>query len=106
MMSPRTSWRSLRSREAAKRVVKRGAKLALRTFGPVIKVVLKIAGKVINVVVKNLYPLSECIGTGLESVFGWDGMSKFPKLLKLAVDPVSIAATHKVRYPSTELTCS
>ena len=82
--------------EMVKNVVMTGVKLFVRVFGPVIKVVLVIAGKIIKWVVKGLFSLLEAVGSGLELIFGYDGLSKFLKSLRLAFDPKEIAKTQKV----------
>ncbi|KAI5808271.1 hypothetical protein DFH27DRAFT_650780 [Peziza echinospora] len=81
--------------EMVKKVVKAGVKIFIRVFGPVIKLVLVIAGKIIKWVVTGLYSLLEVIGSGLELIWGYDGLSKFLKALKLAIDPKEIAKTQK-----------
>ncbi|KAK3370406.1 hypothetical protein B0H63DRAFT_564578 [Podospora didyma] len=81
--------------EMIKNVVKTGVKIFVRVFGPVIKIVLMVAGKIIKWVCKGVYALLEVIGSGLELIFGYDGLSKFLEALKLAVDPKQIAKTQK-----------
>ncbi|KAL6705341.1 hypothetical protein ACN47E_007151 [Coniothyrium glycines] len=81
--------------EMMKNVVKKGVKLFVKVLGPVIWVVLKVAGKIIKWAVKGLFALLEVVGAGLELIFGWEGFSKFLKTLKLSVDPKEIAKTQK-----------
>jgi hypothetical protein len=82
--------------EMVKNVVKTGTKLVVRVVGPVVRIVMKMAGKIIQWVVKGSYGLLEVIGSGLELILGYDGLSKFLRALKLVMDPKEIAKTQKV----------
>jgi hypothetical protein len=92
--------------EAAKYAVKSVVKVVVMVAGPIVKVLFKLFGKWIAFELKSWYNLLSALGNILHDVFGWDGLNRLLRYVKLALDPSSVKATQQVSRFFDKRACS